>query len=68
MEKLVGTRLRSIGVSNFSIENLEKLSNTARIPPSVNQVIKHKDQNLDIRFTYFLQSRLKCIPSYVKKN
>lgn len=40
MEKLVGDKVRTIGVSNFSIENLEKLSKTATIPPAVNQVRK----------------------------
>lgn len=38
MEKLVGKKVRAIGVSNFSIENLEKLSTTAKIFPAVNQV------------------------------
>ncbi|GAA5807551.1 hypothetical protein MFLAVUS_000916 [Mucor flavus] len=41
MEELVGDKLRSIGVSNFSIENFEKLSKTQKIPPAVNQIEVH---------------------------
>jgi diketogulonate reductase-like aldo/keto reductase len=55
MEKLVGGKLRSIGVSNFSIENLEKLSTTAKIPPAVNQARLTFDQDSRkcINFTRF---------------
>ncbi|KAI9492886.1 NADP-dependent oxidoreductase domain-containing protein [Zychaea mexicana] len=41
MEKLVGSRVRAIGVSNFSIANLEKLVQTAKIMPAVLQVELH---------------------------
>lgn len=41
MEELLGDRVRTIGVSNFSIENFEKLSKTQRIPPAVNQIEIH---------------------------
>lgn len=41
MEKLIGSKLRAIGVSNFDIQHLEKLANTAKIPPAVNQVELH---------------------------
>ncbi|KAG1114593.1 hypothetical protein G6F42_014144 [Rhizopus arrhizus] len=41
MEKLIGTKLRAIGVSNFDIPHLEKLAITAKIPPAVNQVELH---------------------------
>ncbi|ORZ03507.1 NADP-dependent oxidoreductase domain-containing protein [Syncephalastrum racemosum] len=41
MEKLVGPRVRAIGVSNFTIGNLQKLLQTARITPAVNQVELH---------------------------
>ncbi|CEP18453.1 hypothetical protein [Parasitella parasitica] len=41
MEKLVGRKLRAIGVSNFDIQHLEKLAITAKIPPAVNQVELH---------------------------
>lgn len=41
MEKLLGTKLRAIGVSNFDIPYLEKLAITAKIPPAVNQVELH---------------------------
>jgi len=42
MEKLMGTgKVRAIGVSNFSIKNLEILLKTATIVPAVNQVELH---------------------------
>ncbi|KAL9559269.1 hypothetical protein PS6_000850 [Mucor atramentarius] len=41
MEKLLGTKLRAIGVSNFDIPHLEKLATTAKIPPAANQVELH---------------------------
>ncbi|KJA18239.1 hypothetical protein HYPSUDRAFT_79246 [Hypholoma sublateritium FD-334 SS-4] len=42
MEKLLDTgNVRAIGVSNFSIKNLEELLQTAKIVPAVNQVEMH---------------------------
>lgn len=42
MEKLVGTgKVKSIGVSNFTIERIEELLKTAKIPPAVNQIEAH---------------------------
>jgi len=42
MEKLLDTgKVRAIGVSNFSVENLERLLKTAKIVPAVNQVELH---------------------------
>jgi diketogulonate reductase-like aldo/keto reductase len=42
MEKLLETgKVRAIGVSNFSVKNLEKLFETAKIVPAVNQVELH---------------------------
>ena len=42
MESLLVTgRVRSIGVSNFSIKNLETLLGTATVVPAVNQVEMH---------------------------
>jgi diketogulonate reductase-like aldo/keto reductase len=38
MEKLVGDRVRAIGVSNFTITKLQRLLKTAQITPAVNQV------------------------------
>lgn len=38
MEKLVGPKVRAIGVSNFNIATLEKLAKTQKIVPAVNQV------------------------------
>ncbi|KAI8583660.1 hypothetical protein K450DRAFT_222186 [Umbelopsis ramanniana AG] len=41
MEKLVGDRVRAIGVSNFTITKLQRLLKTAQITPAVNQVELH---------------------------
>lgn len=41
MEKLLGGKLRAIGVSNFDIPHLEKLAATTKISPAVNQVELH---------------------------
>lgn len=42
MEKLVGSgKIRSIGVSNFTVEKIEALLRTAKIPPAVNEVEAH---------------------------
>ncbi|GAB1217730.1 hypothetical protein ATERTT37_006971 [Aspergillus terreus] len=42
LEKLVDAgKVRSIGVSNFTIEKIEELLKTARIPPAVNQIEAH---------------------------
>lgn len=39
MEALKATgKVKSIGVSNFTIEQLERLLSVAKIPPAVNQV------------------------------
>ncbi|KAF7730532.1 hypothetical protein EC973_001913 [Apophysomyces ossiformis] len=41
MEKLVGPRVKAIGVSNFNVPKLERLLKTAKIVPAVNQVESH---------------------------
>jgi len=42
MEALKATgKVKSIGVSNFTIEQLERLLYVAKIPPAVNQVHVH---------------------------
>lgn len=42
MEKLVDSgKAKSIGVSNFSIEQVERILANARIPPATNQVELH---------------------------
>ncbi|KAI9270717.1 NADP-dependent oxidoreductase domain-containing protein [Phascolomyces articulosus] len=41
MEKLVGPRVRAIGVSNFTVANLEKLLKSAKIIPAAVQVEIH---------------------------
>ncbi|CAO3685278.1 unnamed protein product [Rhizopus stolonifer] len=41
LEKLVGPKVRAIGVSNFNIAKLEKLAKTQKIVPAVNQVELH---------------------------
>ncbi|KAL1919304.1 uncharacterized protein VTP21DRAFT_1997 [Calcarisporiella thermophila] len=39
MEKLLATgKVRSIGVSNFNVENLERLIKSAKVVPAVNQI------------------------------
>lgn len=38
MEKLVGDKVRAIGVSNFTVKKLEQLIKSAKIVPAVNQV------------------------------
>jgi L-glyceraldehyde reductase len=57
MEKLVRAgKIRSIGVSNFTIEKMEELLKTAEIPPAVNQIEAHP---------YLLQPKLF---QYLKEN
>lgn len=42
MEKLVSAgKVRSIGISNFTVEKTEEVLRTAKIPPAVNQVEAH---------------------------
>ncbi|CAO3673061.1 unnamed protein product [Umbelopsis vinacea] len=41
MEKIVGDRVRAIGVSNFTITKLQRLLKSANITPAVNQVELH---------------------------
>ncbi|KAG1152497.1 hypothetical protein G6F37_000345 [Rhizopus arrhizus] len=41
MEKLVGEKVRAIGVSNFNIAKLEKLAKVQKIVPAVNQIELH---------------------------
>lgn len=41
MEKLVGDKVRAIGVSNFSVRKLEELAKTQKIVPAANQVELH---------------------------
>ncbi|PYH92322.1 aldo-keto reductase [Aspergillus ellipticus CBS 707.79] len=42
LEKLVDSgKVRSIGVSNFTIEKVDELLKTARIPPAANQIEAH---------------------------
>lgn len=42
LEKLVKKgKIKSIGVSNFTVEDLEKLLKTAVIPPACNQIEAH---------------------------
>ncbi|KAJ5280766.1 hypothetical protein N7478_006138 [Penicillium angulare] len=57
LEKLVTTgKIRSIGVSNFTIEETKKLLQTAKIPPAANQIEAHP---------YLLQPELT---QYLKDN
>ncbi|KAG1171042.1 hypothetical protein G6F36_011811 [Rhizopus arrhizus] len=41
LEKLVGEKVRAIGVSNFNIAKLEKLAKVQKIVPAVNQIELH---------------------------
>ncbi|KAK5236687.1 hypothetical protein LTR47_002639 [Exophiala xenobiotica] len=42
MERLVSAgKVKSIGVSNFTIDKVEELLKTAKIPPAVNQIEAH---------------------------
>ncbi|KAG1446056.1 hypothetical protein G6F56_009699 [Rhizopus delemar] len=41
LEKVVGDRVRAIGVSNFNIAKLEKLAKTQKIAPACNQIELH---------------------------
>ncbi|KAI8980277.1 NADP-dependent oxidoreductase domain-containing protein [Pilobolus umbonatus] len=41
MEKLLGDKVRAIGVSNFNVKKLERLLKTATVAPAVNQVELH---------------------------
>jgi diketogulonate reductase-like aldo/keto reductase len=65
LEKLVGEKVRAIGVSNFNIAKLEKLAKVQKIVPAVNQVrkilydIKNKVDIIVYRSSY--------TPSYLKK-
>jgi hypothetical protein len=57
LEKLVKAgKIRSIGVSNFTIEKMQELLKTAEIPPAVNQIEAHP---------YLLQPKLF---QYLKEN
>lgn len=61
MEALKATgKVKSIGVSNFTIEQLERLLYVAKIPPAVNQVhVNHDCLPDQIRFGFamFTQCR-----------
>ncbi|KAJ9647497.1 hypothetical protein H2204_000126 [Knufia peltigerae] len=64
MEKLVGTgKVKSIGVSNFTIERIEELLKTAKIPPAVNQIEAHPWLQQPKLFEY-LKSKNILIESY----
>lgn len=73
LEKLVGEKVRAIGVSNFNIAKLEKLAKVQKIVPAVNQVrkilydIKNKVDIIVYRSSYTL-SCLKKICSNTVKN
>lgn len=58
MEKLVGDRVRAIGVSNFNIAKLEKLAKTQKIVPAVNQVSKIKERKGIYIYIYMLMVRI----------
>lgn len=41
MEKLPSSKVKAIGVANFSVSYLEKLAETSKITPSANQIENH---------------------------
>ena len=53
MEKLVGPRVRAIGVSNFTVANLKKLMKSATIPPAAVQVNFYKLPNNWIKIYFY---------------
>lgn len=62
MEKLLETgKVRSIGVSNFSIKTLEELLAVARITPAVNQVELHPYINQDELTAYCEKKGIKVM-------
>ncbi|KFA74025.1 hypothetical protein S40288_05155 [Stachybotrys chartarum IBT 40288] len=56
MEKLVGPKCRTIGVSNFTQKTLEELLPVATIPPAINQVELHAF-NPNLKLVPFCQSK-----------
>lgn len=57
MEKLLDTgKVKSIGVANFSIPNLERLLKTAKVVPAVNQVELHRKLTI---YNYRLYIKIK---------
>lgn len=60
MEELMETgKVKAIGVSNFSIHNLERLLASAKIVPAVNQIEGHRKVFIDfIMLIIFLKKRL----------
>lgn len=53
LEKLVGAgKIRSIGVSNFTVSKTEELLKTAKIPPAVNQIEAHPYLQQPALFNY----------------
>lgn len=74
LEKLVDAgKVRSIGVSNFTIEKIEELLKTARIPPAVNQIEAHPylqqpalHKYLKEKVTVWHQQIMACILTLIR--
>ncbi|KAI2609343.1 Aldo/keto reductase [Hypoxylon fragiforme] len=63
MQKLVGTgKVRNIGVSNFGIQNLEKLLNdpSCKITPAVNQIELHPNNPSPKLVAYCKEKGIHC--------
>lgn len=67
MEKLVSAgKIKSIGVSNFTIDKVEELLETAKIPPAVNQIEAHPWLQQPKLFDY-LKSKVCQLPRHARK-
>lgn len=61
MEQLVGNECRAIGVSNFSVKNLEILLKDAQVVPAVDQVITQAHTHSPVKLTIF-EGRVSYLP------
>lgn len=61
MEDLVRKgKVRSIGVSNFTVEKVEELLKTATIPPAANQIEAHP-YLLQPKLTEYLKEKVSTV-------
>jgi L-glyceraldehyde reductase len=64
-------KIRSIGISNFTIEETKKLLQTAKIPPAANQIEAHPYLLQPDLFKFLkdnVSHGLLCLPGYVPGN
>lgn len=63
LEKLVDAgKIRSIGVSNFTVSKTEELLKTAKIPPAVNQIEAHPYLQQPTLFQYLKEKVYSIFP------